>query len=133
MAAEEEVKAMLVGASVTTTGLIFIGDLPERTPDLCLAIRRPAGGLRPEKKFGSAAIGYDRPRLQLVARGDVNDYVSGRALIDAAYAACAAVQASTLSGTLYHALEPEHPPIYAGEDKNKRPVFVLNVQAVREP
>ncbi|MGE3276725.1 MAG: minor capsid protein [Vicinamibacterales bacterium] len=133
MGAAEEIGALLVADGVVGASLVFYGALPDDTPDKCLAIIPSPSGLPPGRKFGQAGIGYDRPRFQILCRGDRKDYQSAEALALAAYESVAAVQAATLSGTFYHGLEPAAAPGYVGEDKNRRPLFSLNVQGEREP
>lgn len=115
----------------TRTKNIFIGYVPV-TPKT-LTVVRVYGGMPPEKKFGSSAVGYEFPRLQLLFRGEPE---SLEATMDRAWKAhdlCVAVEAEELeSGDLYHRIQPLGPPQFLRYDDSKCPEVVLNVQVEKE-
>ncbi len=137
MSVANEIAAKLVALGIGTLGTdLFIGFMPA-SPNACCPVIE-SGGQAPEMQFGSTAIGYEEPALQLLFRGAKNDYAGPRAKAETAYQGLATVQAVTLSvsgGTsaFYHYVAPRQAPFLLERDALERVVIAFNVLARKDP
>ena len=79
---------------------------------------REYGGAPPEGGFGTVNLVLEHPRLQVVCRGAVDDYVGPRAKAEAIYRYLATRRCVTLSGTFYHGLLPQQTPFPIRRDRS---------------
>lgn len=131
MALLDEIAAQLQVLGCGTVGTtIFTGYLPP-APDVCCVIYE-TGGQAPEFRLGSAAIYYETPGIQVVFRGEPDDYAAARALAETAYRGLAQVEATTLSGTFYHGIAPTQAPVMYMRDGLRRPLISVNFLCEKE-
>lgn len=109
---------------------IFKGRMPD-APDECLALI-PYGGLASQQQYGSDALKWEFPRVQVIARASRHDYSTAQTMADEAYRAYAQIMAETVNGTFYHCVTPLQPPFSMGLDDNERPIVGFNLQVEKE-
>ncbi len=114
-------------------GNIRVGFL-DTTPNSLAAIYE-YGGFKADGRFGVAGIGYERPTIQIVFRGEPNDYANPAWKARRAYLALAAVQPGVLyaGSTVYQMIEPMQPPFSMGRDANLRFMITCNYMITKEP
>jgi len=130
MALLDEIEAYLDTLG-TITYPIRKGFLP--TDIDAVMVLREVGGIAAELGFGFAGIYLEHPLLQVEVRGPANDYVAPRAQIELAYQALPKLQATTLTGTLYHLAVPRQSPFLMYIDEKRRPVIGFTVDVTKEP
>ncbi len=91
------------------------------------------GGTGVELGFGVDGIYLEHPLLQVVARGNPEDYVAPRAQVQLAYLALPKVQAQALTGKLYHMIVPRMPPFLMYTDEKRRPVIGFTADVTKVP
>ncbi|MCG3776798.1 MAG: hypothetical protein JW395_3669 [Nitrospira sp.] len=125
-----DVRLFLV--NLGSLGTIIIGKMPA-SPDVMGAINE-YGGQTPEGAFGVAGVKYEKPSLQIVFRGDPNDYAGPMAKARIAWAALAAVQPGVLTGasTTFLTIVPQQSPFSLGVDENKRFEIACNFYCTKE-
>jgi Bacteriophage minor capsid protein len=111
--------------------VILKGSMPA-SPSRVLVVR-PYGGPPSDLGFGVDGIQFEYPGLQMVSRGEPNDYVEPLQRLERAYQAGAKVQARTLSGTYHLLWSPQQPPFPLDKDENGRFIFVCNFIVQKEP
>lgn len=126
-----DIKAFL--DALGTLGDVRIGTLPE-TPDI-IGVIIEYGGQKPVGRFGVAGVGYERPALQLVFRGEKNDYAGPMARCRTAWMALAAVQPGEIvdNSPVYLTITPQQSPFSLGQDKNMRYEIACNFYVEKEP
>lgn len=129
----QEVGTYLASQLSLTRGTnLFEGIMPE-TPNACLAVLTYAGGPS-ELGFGvTTGVQYEQPGLAIWCRGEPNDYTTPRDQAHSARQALAKVQATSLSGTLYHYIIPLQSPFVLETDENERRVLAFNCRVKKEP
>lgn len=136
-----EIAAKLAALSLGTVGTnIFYGSMPDK-PDECCAIYE-YGGLAPVHQFGSTALDYETPAVQVVFRGPkpvagvTTAYTGPRAKAETAYRGLTAVEVTTLSGggqsALYHTIHAQQAPLMIGRDENERYLIGVNFLMEKE-
>lgn len=134
MAAALDIATILAAVSgFGTIGTdIFHGQGLTDTPDAqvaCTTYGSSPPDLAMTSTVGSAVT--ERPRVQVVARGELNDG-GGAAAIAKAQAAWNALQnySGTVNGTNYLYIACLQSPFYMGKDEQGRPRFGFNVEAI---
>lgn len=135
MAFLDEIAAKLATLGVGTVGTsIHKGMMPE-TPNVCTAVYE-YGGAPPEFGFGAAGLDRETPAVQIVCRGEPQDYATPRATAETAYAGLAAVECATLSGggtsALYLTIHPQQSPFLLKRDANERVYVCFNCLCEKE-
>lgn len=131
MSVLNEIAAHLATLGVGVVGTsLFIGTLPD-SPVVCGAVYE-YGGLASEMGFGAAGVKYETPAVQVVFRGDPEDYAGPRAKAETAYRGLAAVEAELLGATFYHWIHPQQPPFLLKRDENERVLIAFNVLCEKE-
>ena len=113
--------------------LITLGIMPP-SPDAVGTVYE-YGGLAPERLFGVVGLGYDKPTIQVLFRGNPFDYTGPRAMAEKAYRALMAVQPGPLCAgvsTIYHTIDPVQAPFTMGVDVNNRYKIACNFYIKRE-
>lgn len=127
----EAVADKLNSASVAVTGTnLFIGIMPN-SPSLCLAVYEYAG-TQPLEVMQDDTATLERPSIQVISRGDRNDYPSARTLMKNARDALTGVVDETISGVRFLRINQISSINAVGLDDNDRPLFTLSLQAVVE-
>ena len=91
------------------------------------------GGTGVELGFGVDGIYLEHPLLQVVARGNPDDYAAPRAQVELAFQALPKVQADSLSGTEYHLIVPRQTPFLMYVDEKRRPVVGFTADVTKRP
>lgn len=129
MAVGADIVAYLDSASALTAGTdLFEGPMPE-LPLICVAIT-PTGGEGGEYTMGASlsAPGLEQTRFQLMVRHTVQATAISNA--NAYHALLANLGPTTLSGRLYHNVEPiDGEPYSIGQDDNNAWRYVANYRA----
>lgn len=134
MSALAEVAAYVATLSLGSPAPTVVkGQLPD-APASCIAVLE-YGGPPPDLGFGVAGIQYEYPALQLLFRGEPNDYASPRALAETVYQELAKVQAESIGSppVYYHFVKPQQAPFLLERDGQQRCVIAFNVVAEKVP
>jgi hypothetical protein len=137
-----EIAAKLAALSLGTVGTsIFFGSMPATPDEVCCLYEY--GGLAPVHQFGSTAIDYETPAVQVVFRGPkpgpgvTTAYTNPRAKAETAYHGLVAVEVATLTGGgqsgFYHTIRAQQAPFMVGRDENERYLIGVNFLAQKEP
>ena len=122
----DEIGTRLATAISGTLGTnVFQGMMPP-TPDVCAAVYE-TGGLGGIEVLGTAGITFEQPRVQVVFRGNVDDYASARTPAQTAFNNLKTIQTEHLSGTRYDLTTMMQQPFALGPDENGRPRIVFNI------
>jgi hypothetical protein len=105
---------------------LFLGVMPDQ-PDVATCVYEKPG-TAPSFTLGTGGVAVDRPGLQVIVRAARGDYPGGRDRALLVRSSLAAVVEQTLTGVLFHRIEPEGWVIPLGEDEIGRPMFSLNFQ-----
>ncbi len=129
----DEVGAILAAARAgfTLNTNVFRSRL-EPSPDVQLAIIE-TGGLPPVNTM-SSTVGapiVERPRFQVISRGEVDDYQTARTNAETAWKAFHNFTGphGGSTGTTYYWIEALQPPFSIGTDESDRPLIAFNCQA----
>jgi hypothetical protein len=118
---------------IGTLGTIKKGYMPG-TPDE-MGMLKEYGGQSPERKFGVAGVGYEKPSFQLVFRGSPFDYNGPRAKAEIAFRALSAITPGALCAgvtTEYLMIEPQQSPHPTEPiDSNNRHNIGINFYATK--
>jgi len=116
----EEIVAFLDTEGLGTAGTdLFTGRMPD-TPDACGCVYE-TGGIAPDLGFGSSAVRFESPAIQVVFRGAALDYDTPRANAKTAFASLAGVEApTTLTGTIYNWIHPLQSPFLLDKADEKQ-------------
>ena len=121
---ELRTKLNALGISGVSSQIIFLGRQPA-TPDSCITLFETAGA-GPQYEFGGSTPAWERPSLQVLVRGDVNDYETPRQMIESIYQAFGNLGAFTQSGVRYQSIAPLQAPFQLTVDSSNRRNFVCN-------
>lgn len=125
MAVLDEVTGFLAGQLGLTLGAdLFAQYLPD-APDLAMVIYEYAGEA-PSWTHDGLGIAYERPRIQVVARGNIEDYQSARTMAANAFQALVQVKNLVLAGVRYVVVEPLQSPFESHRDQKARPHVACN-------
>jgi len=118
-----------------TLGTITIGFMPA-SPNV-IGCLQEYGGQAIERRYGVTGVGYEKPAIQLVFRGDPYDYAGPRTKAEIAWRALAAVLPGALCAgvaTIYHSITPQQSPFpVAPPDANFRHTIGCNFYIEKEP
>lgn len=135
----DDLSEILSSALSTTTWSIgtnvFLGPMPS-TPDTCLALLGPYGGLPPVWAMspGVGAGGrpqVERPRVQALSRAVRYDDAEKNAV--ALRYALGGLYNVTKNGVRYHQIVEVSEPFFLERDSTNRTVFAMNLEATRSP
>jgi hypothetical protein len=120
--------ATVISGSVGTD--VFKSILPP-APDAVVSLFE-SGGLAPEKRFGTKGIEWERPAIQIVARGAPDDYATPRATLQTVFESLAEIETEDLSGTRYYLSEPLQQPFALDRDAQSRPSIAFNILLTKD-
>jgi chloramphenicol 3-O-phosphotransferase len=130
MATIDEIATFVASACSLTVGTdLFKGMLPPEPDEAACVYEYP--GSAPDYVMGSASIDQENPRVQIVFRGERDDYETPRDTAETAYRALAAVANQSLSSTRYLNIEPLQSPFALGPDGNGRHRIAFNCQITK--
>ena len=125
----DEIGAFLAAGGIGTVGTtIFLGSSPD-TPDACVTVYE-YGGLPPEHTLGTDNV-IERPRVQVVARGALNDYAAARSKAKDIFNVMKG-GLQTLSGIRYLRIEPVDSPFVLRLDETTRWLVACNYQIYKD-
>lgn len=101
-------------------------------PDKIVVIYE-TGGRGASLGFGVAGIQFEYPSIQVLARGEADDYAGPRAVLEAVYQDLPKVQATTLNSTTYHTIIALQAPFLLERDPKRRVVLVVNFNIEKRP
>tara|TARA_Y100000310_G_scaffold212376_1_gene213217 strand:+ start:3939 stop:4340 length:402 start_codon:yes stop_codon:yes gene_type:complete len=110
---------------------IFGGEMPDQ-PDACIAVYE-SEGREPGETFGNTPPVYDRPHLQILVRGERNDYETPMALCQAIRTDLATLVNTSLSGTYYLRVAARGSAHPIGDDGQDRYKMAANFIVFKEP
>jgi len=111
---------------------LFLDEMPEDPPHVCTAVFE-SGGSPPDLGFGVDGIQHESPTAAIWFRGVEHDSAGPQARARTAYVELPKVQGESLNGTVYLTLIPLQPPFLLERDSQRRCIYVVNVQALKEP
>jgi hypothetical protein len=125
-----------LAAYAVAQGIGVLGSTMQRfaltsSPDAQVALI-PYAGLPSEQAFGSDALKWEFPRIQVVSRGPKNDPRAAFQKAHDAYLAYGRIAAESLSGTFWHGVKVLQPPFSMGVDDNGRPLYGFNLAIEKE-
>lgn len=125
------VQSLLVSAGVgsgtpSADWGVHYGTLPT-TPDRVIVIRS-SGGMEPNPKWL-----LDYPSLQVIVRGGVNDYITGRAKAQAVKDTLLGLDSQDINGDRWDSITMVGDVTDAGRDENNRPLTTANFKFIIEP
>jgi len=126
-APSEDIKDIL--ESISSLGLtfgtnLFVGETPT-TPDQCVCIL-DTGGFEHEDNFV-----YERPTIQISARGDKGAYTATHELAQAVRDELHALANQTINSARYIGIWLMSDVMFVGWDDNRRPEFTANFRIHR--
>jgi len=130
----DEIVAFLAAEGLGTAHTdLFEAKMPA-TPNACGAVYE-SGGSPPDLGFGSSAVRFENPTVQIIFRGAPDDYTGPRAKAQSAFDAMVGISVNqVLSGTKYLLVQALQQPFpLGGQDKNKRWRIVCNFLIQKEP
>lgn len=115
-----------------TLGTLLIGGLPP-SPDVIGAIHEYAGP-PPEGQFGVVGIGFETPAIQIIFRGEPDDYETPMNRARIAWAHLAGLQPGelTVGSVEYLMFKPQQSPFSLGKDENRRYEIACNYYVMKE-
>lgn len=131
MIPDQEIKGFL--DSLGTLGNLRIGMMPA-SPN-SIGVINTYGGLASERRFGVVGVGYEKPSIQIMFRGEPEDYASPMAKARIAYLALAGIEPGTImiGSAEYLTVNPQQPPYSLGKDNSLRYEIVFNIYITKEP
>jgi hypothetical protein len=136
MSVLNEITKKLADLGLGTDGVDIVEGMMPATPDACCAVYR-YGGLAPEHGFGSAGIHSETPGIQVVFRGDPEDYSGPDAKAQTAYEELSKIETQTLTGSetsaFYRTVHAQGAPFELKRDENKRVYIAVNFLCEKEP
>lgn len=134
MALLDEITAFLAAEGLGTVNAnIFAAKMPD-WPHACCAVRK-TGGTAPERGLGSTTPLWENVTIQVMFRGDPNDYDTPDGNAQSVHDLLFAIAVDQLlSGTKYHMVTPLQPPFpLGGQDKKERWRIACNYMIEKEP
>ena len=133
MSVLDDIAARIATAISGTVGTdVFKGRLPNE-PNVCVAVFE-YGGRASEHGFGVVTkVQHEHPSVQVLVRGEPQDYETPRATADAIRNSLAQVQATLLNGVLYLMITPLQSPFLFRRDENERVIIACNYSCDKEP
>lgn len=115
----EDIRAYLIAEGVGTAATIKTRFMQE-TPNALIVIYG-TGGSPPTLALGSARIAERNPSLQIVVRGEPDDFDTPFDTAESIISKMAEIGTETINGTVYHFANPmQTEPIPMGKDENRR-------------
>ena len=128
-----ELSAYLVTQSIGTANVTIFEDFLPPEPNSCIAICEYGG--RSDKNiraFGDAELTREFPRVQVLVRGEPDDYVTPRVKAQDVMRALTRVMTTTLTGVAYYTSTPLQTPFPLERDKLRRYVFAVNFEFFKQ-
>jgi hypothetical protein len=109
---------------------LFLGRFPAEAPNAAVLVQLYMGKA-PNFTMGSGAIALDNPKIQILVRGEREDYPGAYDLSIVIRNILGSIVGSTvIDGVTIMRLEPLGTPNYTGYDEVDRPKFTQNFQAM---
>jgi|TARA_R110000824_G_scaffold1386_10_gene7084 hypothetical protein len=127
----DEMGTRLATAISGTLGTNVFQSMMPATPNVC-AVVYETGGMPGIEVLGTAGITFEQPGVQLVFRGNVQDYESARTPAQTAFNNLKTIQSEDLSGTRYDLATMAQQPFSLGPDEQGRPRVAFNMILQKE-
>ena len=129
MALLDDIADYLTSGSVAST--IYAGHMPA-VPDAAVCVYE-TGGVAPVHGMGNVPgrAKFERPRIQVVSRGEALGYQDARATAQAAFLLLDGMPQREINGTRYLWGAAVQSPFLMGMDEQARPLIAFNVDIVR--
>lgn len=112
---------------------LYLGRFPAESPDFCTVVAMYTAE-PPGFTFGDAPVAYDNPRVQVLVRGNPEDYPGAYDLADKIRLALGGIVGNTtIDGIRIMRCQPTGIPNYIGFDAANRPQFTVNFAAMVQP
>ena len=124
-----EISAWLVAQGIGTANVTIFEDFMPPTPNSCVTVIEYGGRSAPDVRvFGQAEIAREYPRVQILVRGEPDDYVTPRLKAQDAMRAMTRIMTTTLSSVNYYTSTPIQSVFPLTRDEMRRYVFAFNVE-----
>lgn len=112
---------------------LFLGRFPAEAPNAAVLVQMYTG-LPPNFTMGNAAIAIDNPKIQILTRGEREDYPGAYEMSVLVQNILASIVSTTeIYGVSIMRLAPMGTANYGGYDQTDRPKFTQNFQAMLQP
>lgn len=126
-----EIGSLLVANNVGVLGTdLFLGRMLDK-PDIQTVVYEGAGS-SPLEVMGPSLPPNEHPRIQVVCRGQPEDYVGPRTKLDAVWRVLAGVLDVVIDGTRYLRIEPVGSPFVLNRDESQRVLVSANFDVTKE-
>lgn len=124
-----EISAYLATQSIGTANVNIFEDFLPPTPNSCVAVIEYGGRSSPDiRSFGQAEMTREYPRIQILVRGEPDDYVTPRVKAQDVMRAMSRIMTTSLSGVSYYTSTPIQSVFPLVRDDLRRYVFAFNVE-----
>ena len=124
-----EISAWLVTQNIGVANVTIFEDFMPPTPNSCVTVIEYGGRSAPDVRvFGQAEIAREYPRVQILVRGEPDDYVTPRLKAQDAMRAMTRIMTTTLSSVNYYTSTPIQSVFPLVRDDLRRYVFAFNVE-----
>lgn len=127
-----EIVSYLAAQGIGTAGTDLFDAMMPNDPDTIVCVYT-YGGRVGDYVQEQPTVAYEHPRIQVVARGPREDYLTAYNKAKAAYDALDAVTNLTLSGTHYLRITPLQTPFEMRRDNLERPHVGFNAECFKVP
>lgn len=128
----QELEAFLLAADIGLTSANLSRTKMPNKPDVMTTLYEYQGP-PDEAGFGVAGIKTEHPRIQVVCRGEAEDYDTPRLQLERIRQAMATIQAQTLSGTQWEFVTSLGGVVPLADDTGDRPRIACNFQVDKDP
>jgi len=124
-----EISAWLVTQNIGVANVTIFEDFMPPTPNSCVTVIEYGGRSTPDiRAFGQAEMIREYPRVQILVRGEPDDYVTPRVKAQDVMRAMTRIMTTTLSGINYYTSTPIQSVFPLDRDDLRRYVFAFNVE-----
>jgi hypothetical protein len=128
-----ELSAYLVAEGIGTANVTIFEDFMPPTPNSCVTIREYGGRADVNvRAFGQAEMTREFPRVQILVRGEPDDYTTPRVKAQDVMRAMTRIMSVTLSGIEYYTSTPIQSVFPLMRDEVRRYVFAFNVELFKQ-
>jgi hypothetical protein len=128
-----ELTAYLVSDGQGVANVTLFEDFMPPTPNTCVTITEYGGRTAPDIRiFGQAEMTREYPRVQLLVRGEPDDYVTPRKKAQDVIRSMSKIMTTTLSGFVYLIVTPLQMPFLLRRDELRRYVFAVNCEVFKQ-
>lgn len=128
-----ELSAYLVAQGIGTANVTVFEDFMPPMPNSCVTLIEYGGRSDPNMRaFGQAEITREYPRVQVIVRGEPDDYVTPRLKAQDVLRALSRVMTVTLTGVEYYTSTPMQSVFVLDRDELRRYTFAVNFEFFKQ-